>query len=55
MTMGFSGGSVVKKPPAMQEMQETWEADPWVGSEHTYAALSPGQWLKEELSNLVCF
>ena len=31
MTMGFPGGPVVKKTPAMQEMQETWEADPWVG------------------------
>ena len=22
--MGFSGGSVVKNPPAMQELQEVW-------------------------------
>ena len=24
LTMGFPGGSVVKNPPAMQELQETW-------------------------------
>ena len=28
--MGFPGGSVVKNPPAQQEMQEMW-LDPWVG------------------------
>ena len=25
--MGFPGGSVVNKPPEMQEPQETWAAD----------------------------
>ena len=24
LILGFPGGSVVKNPPAMQEMQETW-------------------------------
>ena len=27
---GLPGGSVIKNPPAMQEMKET-EFDPWVG------------------------
>ena len=28
--MGFPGGSELKNPPAMQEMQ----FDPWVGGQH---------------------
>ena len=32
---------MVKKPPAMQEMQETWEADPWVGKIPSRRAWQP--------------
>ena len=45
---GFPGGSVVNRPPTMQEMQETWFDSwvgkiPWSGTQQPTPVLLPGE------------